>query len=135
MDSLQHQIALTLLPHIGPVTAKSLTNYCGSATAVFKASKRELLKIPGIGAAALHYLQRPEALLLAEKEMRFLEDHGVEALFYTDARYPYRLLQCFDAPVLIYFKGSDLQLLNADKVIAIVGTRQRSAQAPARTPA
>jgi DNA processing protein len=124
MDSLQHQIALTLLPQIGPVTAKILVNYCGSAEAVFRASRRELLKIPGIGAAAIAHVQAPEAMLLAEREIRFLEEHGIAALFYTDPKYPFRLLQCYDAPALIFFKGHDLELLNAERILAIVGTRQ-----------
>ncbi|MGB4832835.1 MAG: helix-hairpin-helix domain-containing protein, partial [Chitinophagales bacterium] len=49
---MYHFIALTLIPGVGPVNAKSLLGYCGSAEAVFKTKKRELLKIPGIGEAA-----------------------------------------------------------------------------------
>lgn len=124
MDSLQHQIALTLLPQVGPVTAKTLVNYCGSAEAVFRASRKELLKIPGIGAAAIAHVHTPEPQRLAERELLFLEEHHVAALFYTDPKYPFRLLQCYDSPALIYFKGSDLELLNAERIIAIIGTRQ-----------
>lgn len=124
MDSLQHQIALTLLPQIGPVTARTLVSYCGSAEAVFRASKKELLKIPGIGAHVAGCIKTPEALHLAESELVFMAEHQIHALFYTDPKYPARLLQCYDAPALFYFKGSQLDLLNADRIIAIVGTRQ-----------
>ncbi len=124
MDKLQDQIALTLLPQIGPVTAKTLVQHCGSAAAVFKASRRELLKIPGIGANTLTHIHAPEAQRLAEREIHFMEQHGIEALFFTDPNYPFRLLQCYDAPALFYFKGSSLELLNAERIIAIVGTRQ-----------
>jgi len=124
MDSLQHQIALTLLPQVGSVTAKTLVSYCGSAEAVFRASRKELLKIPGIGAAAIAHVHTPDPLRLAERELKFLEDNGVEALFYTDAGYPTRLLQCYDAPALLFFKGSNAKLLNAERILAIVGTRQ-----------
>src|SRR5690606_40863821 len=44
------QIALTKIPMVGAITAKNLVSYCGSVDAVFEATKRELLKIPGIGA-------------------------------------------------------------------------------------
>ena len=124
MDTLQHQIALTLLPQIGPITAKMLVNACGSAEAVFRARKKELFNIPGIGATVVASLQSPDALRLAEKELRFLEDHQVSALFFQDKKYPYRLLQCADAPVLLYFKGSDIKLRNADRILGVVGTRQ-----------
>jgi DNA processing protein len=124
MDSLIHQIALTLMPQIGPVTAKTLVSYCGSAEAVFRASRKELLKIPGIGAAAIAYLHAPEVMQLAEKELAFLEAHEVQAIFYTHPKYPARMLQCGDAPALFYFKGSSLDLLHAERIVAVVGTRQ-----------
>lgn len=123
-DSLLHQIALTLLPQVGPVTAKTLVSYCGSAEAVFGATRRELLKIPGIGPAAADLVRAAETLTAAENELVFLEKHAVSALFYTDERYPARLRLLHDGPALLYFKGSSAGLLNAARIVAIVGTRQ-----------
>jgi DNA processing protein len=123
-DSLQHQIALTLVPQVGPVTAKVLVSYCGSAEGVFSTAKKELVKIPGVGPVTAAYLLSAEPLKLAERELVFLEQHGVEALFYTHERYPARLKQCHDCPPMIYFKGSSLDLLGARRIVAIVGTRQ-----------
>ena len=37
-----NQIALTLVPGIGPVQAKQLVEYFGDATSIFKAKKKEL---------------------------------------------------------------------------------------------
>jgi DNA processing protein len=124
MDSLQHQIALTLLPQVGAVTAKILVSYCGSAEGVFKSTRKELLKIPGIGAAAIAHIHTSEVLHLAERELKFIEEYGIKPVFYTDPTYPVRMLQCYDGPALIFFKGSSTDLLNADRIIAIVGTRQ-----------
>ena len=92
-DSLLHQIALTLLPQVGPVTAKLLVSYCGSAENVFRATRRELLRIPGIGPAVADNLRAPAPLQQAEKELAFLERHEVEALFYTDHRYPAMIIR------------------------------------------
>lgn len=119
-----HEIALTLVPYVGPITAKTLVSYCGSAEAVFKASKKELLKIPGIGPAVAEALMTKEALRAAEPELVFLEKHGIEGIFYTDPRYPSRLKQCSDCPALLYFKGSAAALLDSPRIVAIVGTRQ-----------
>lgn len=124
MDSLQHQIALQLVPQVGAVTAKILVSYCGSAAAVFSATKKELRKIPGIGAVVIDNLQQADALLQAERELRFIEEYGIVPLFYTDARYPARLLQSYDAPVMLFFKGNDPEILQKEKIISIVGTRQ-----------
>jgi len=123
-DSLLHQIALTKIPLIGAITAKTLVSYCGSAEGVFHASKKELFKIPGIGEVLVRNIldARPDAL--AEQEVDFLTQHRIHALFYTDERFPTRLRQCNDSPALVYFKGSDLALLNAARMVAVVGTRQ-----------
>ncbi len=125
-DSLLHQIALTRLPNVGAVTAKTLVSYCGSAEAVFHATKRELLRIPGIGQATVAGLRPSEALHAAERELVFMQRYGVEAFFYTHHRYPQRLKQNADCPALLYFKGSDPGLLDAARMVAVVGTRQPS---------
>ena len=44
-----HQIALTCIPGVGHVTARSLLSYCGSAEEVFEAKQTHLKAIPGIG--------------------------------------------------------------------------------------
>lgn len=127
MDNLQHQIALMLVPQIGAVTAKTLVSYCGSAEAVFRASRRELLKIPGIGPGLVQVLAASaEPLLKAEREIAFMEQHQVEAVFYTDPRYPARLRQCADSPAMYFFKGNAANVLDMPRVVAIVGTRQPS---------
>ncbi len=123
-DSLVHQIALTLVPQVGAVTAKTLVSYCGSAEAVFHAKRSELFKIPGIGPTIVDSLQMAEPLRLAERELDFLESNNVQTLFYTHEHYPVRLRQCHDSPAILFFKGSSVQLLNAERVVAIVGTRQ-----------
>ena len=46
---LLHQIALTLVPNIGAVHARTLIDQYGSACAVFKAKKSLLEKTEGIG--------------------------------------------------------------------------------------
>lgn len=123
-DRLHYQIALTLVPQVGAITAKTLVSYCGSAEAVFHATKKELLKVPGIGPAIVDSIRSSDVLQQAEQELAFMEQFGVEALFYTDEQYPARLRQNIDCPALLYFKGSETALLGAERVIAIVGTRQ-----------
>ncbi len=125
-DHLLYQIALTLVPQVGAVTAKNLVTHCGSAEGVFKSTRRELLKIPGIGPIVADAVLSAPVLQLAEREIDFLEKNEVDAIFYTDDRYPNRLKQCIDGPVLLYFKGSSAHLLHSERIVAIVGTRQPS---------
>jgi DNA processing protein len=125
-DQRLYQIALCFVPQVGAVTAKTLLSYCGSAEEVFRAGRKSVLKIPGIGPVVADALQRPEVFDLAERELRLAEQHGLEILLYTDERYPARLRQNVDCPYLLFFKGSDAHFLNARRMAAIVGTRQPS---------
>ncbi|MBL7777180.1 MAG: DNA-protecting protein DprA [Chitinophagales bacterium] len=117
-----YRIGLTMINGVGPVLAKNLLAYCGSAEKVFTTPKSKLEKVPGIGAERAAKIAGAEALLLAEQELKFVEKHQIQPLFFAATNYPTRLLDCTDAPLLLYYKGN--ANLNADKVVAIVGTRR-----------
>lgn len=119
--STLHKIALTFIKTIGPVNAKNLLAYCGSAEAVFSATRTQLLQIPGIGEKTVQAVLQTDALKRAEEELKFVEKHGIEVLFFSDENYPKRLKNCFDSPILLYFKGK--ADLNHSRIISIVGTR------------
>jgi DNA processing protein len=121
-NPLLYQIGLTLIPGIGDVNGKKLINWCGSAEAVFKASARELSAIPGIGPAIIRQIRNQNVLHRAEEEIRFLEKHRVKAFFFQDENYPQRLLNCYDHPIMLYYKGD--ADLNQKRIIAFVGTRR-----------
>ena len=63
-----------------------------------------------------------EAMRRAEAELRFMEEHRIRALTLTSDDYPQRLVECPDAPIIIYYKGN--ADLNQAKIVSIVGTRQ-----------
>lgn len=120
---LIYQIGLTLLPNVGDVNAKNLVSYCGSASQVFKTKEKLLQKVPGIGAInAKRILNNKGVLKRAEQEVEFILKYNIKSLFFTDAEYPQRLKYCNDSPVLMYYKGK--ANLNAEKIVAIVGTRK-----------
>lgn len=119
---LIYKIALTKIPLVGAITAKNLIGYCGGVQEVFRAKKRDLIRIPGIGEQIANNIVRQNVLEEAEKEMLFVEREGIEALFYLDARYPQRLRHLPDAPVLLYYRGTTP--LNTPRTLGIVGTRQ-----------
>ncbi|MFD1872600.1 DNA-processing protein DprA [Hymenobacter bucti] len=124
-DDLYHELALTLLPGIGPQLTRQLMSYGSSAKNVLNLPPGKLQRIPGVGAATVKILTGPErgkALAQAETSLRKAEKEGVEILFYTSKKYPSRLKLIPDAPVLLYYQGpADL---NAPKTLALVGTRQ-----------
>jgi DNA processing protein len=120
--SLTHKIALTLIKSVGHVHAKKLLDHFGTAEAVFKANKKQLIEITGIGEVIANLILKSNALADAEKQLSFIKKHGIQVLFYTDENYPKRLRNCYDAPVLLYYKGN--ADLNHPRIISVVGTRK-----------
>jgi len=122
-NDLLYQLSLTLVPNIGPVQAKILLQYFDAAE-IFKARKTALEKIEGIGGIRANNIKAFTDFSKAEEEIEFIEKYKIKSLFLTDKDYPQRLLNCYDSPTLLYYKGT--ADLNTSKVIAIVGTRNNS---------
>ena len=121
-NELIYRIALTRIPQIGDIHARALFHHFGSAAAIFNSSRHRLEKLEGIGTIRAGYIKAFRDFSSCEKEVRLLEKINATPLFFTDDRYPQRLLHCPDAPVMIYFKGN--ADLNAARMVGIVGTRQ-----------
>lgn len=123
-SDLLYQIALTDVPQIGDVWAKALVNLFGNAEDIFKTPLRTLEKIEGIGTVRAHSIKNYSNFESCEKEIEFLQKYNLGTLFLTDTAYPQRLLQCYDSPALLYYKGS--VDFNERKIVSIVGTRSNS---------
>jgi DNA processing protein len=123
-NDLLYQIALTLVPNIGSVHAKILALHFGSAHAVFTARKRDLEAIDGIGAVRAGSIKSFSDFSRCEAEIEFIEKYKIAPLFITDSTYPQRLLNCYDSPVLLFYRGN--ANLNTSKILAVVGTRSHS---------
>lgn len=121
---LLYQLALTRVPNIGHVQAKTLTEYFGSAAAVFKASQQQLERVEGVGTIRARSIKEFRNFSEAEKEIEFIRKYGIQPLHFTDKDYPKRLLNCYDPPTLLFYKGNTS--LNASRLVAIVGTRNNT---------
>jgi DNA processing protein len=117
-----YQLALTLVPNVGDVRAKALAFHFGSAAAIFKAKQHQLAAIDSVGSLAAQSIKAFTDFSRAEQELVFIDKYGIEPLFVTDKAYPQRLLNCYDSPTLLFYKGT--ADLNASKTVAIVGTRK-----------
>lgn len=125
MDDIQFKIALNLIPQFGPRLVRRLVSYSGGVEAVFREKRKNLEKIPGVGAVKASLFDREKILKEAEEEVNYILAHDVIPLFFLDDAYPRRLRECEDGPVILYTKGKIV--FNAGKVISIVGTRKASA--------
>ncbi len=121
---LLYQLALTQVPNIGCVHAKILTDFFETAEEIFKAKKTTLEKIEGVGTVRANSIKSFNQFKEQEDELKFIEKYKIAPLFLKDEHYPKRLLNCYDPPTLLFYKGT--ANLNASKIISIIGTRTNS---------
>jgi DNA processing protein len=120
-NELRYQIALTQIESIGPSLAKYLLDHFGNASAIFNASKKDLLDIEYFGNYRAEKILRFSNFTAADAEVLFVQQNKITPLFINDAAYPKKLAACSDAPTILYYKGS--APINQSRVISIVGTR------------
>lgn len=122
VDELVCRIAFSRIKGMTVSLAQQLLEATGgSCTRLFTAPMQELSVINGLENHGFTESVRRELLLHAGKEAEFVRRHHLKCLFFTDADYPRRLLDCEDAPVLLYTLGECN--LNAKHSVGIVGTR------------
>jgi len=122
-NPLLYQIALTLIPQIGCVQARCLLEHFEPQD-IFKARKSTLEKMEGIGTVRADSIKKFSDFARVEEEIAFIERHHIQPLFISDKSYPQRLLHCYDAPILLYYRGS--APLNHSRIVAVVGSRMHT---------
>ena len=123
-NDLLFQIALTKVPNIGNVHAKTLVEIFKNAENIFRAPTKQLEKIEGIGYIRAKSIRDFNNFQACEKEIRFIEKNKIAPLFISSEKYPKRLLNCYDNPILLFYKG--VLDINCYKIISIVGTRNNT---------
>jgi DNA processing protein len=113
-------LSLKLTPGLGPTRSRKLVEHFGSPEAVFRASLTEL-ESTAIQAISAQSIATGKSLELGREEMARASDAGVAVVSLDDPRYPERLKEIYDPPLVLYVRG-DPELL-AKPGIAVVGTR------------
>lgn len=122
MDFRVYPITLSMIPKITPKVIEHILSYCGDYDLIFKEKKRVLKKIPGLRSEMVDSILSPKMQEKAVKELERMEKNEIECVAFTDGRYPFKLLQIPDFPVVLYYKGKLPELER--KSIAIIGTRR-----------
>ena len=113
-------LALSLTPGLGPTKSRKLVGHFGSAEAVFRASLTEL-EGTGIQAVSAQSLATGKSIELAQEEIAQAAAAGATVLSMDDPRYPARLKEIYDPPLVLYVRGDAEVLIKPG--IAMVGTR------------
>lgn len=123
-EDIRYQIALLEMMHVGPIVARKVIDYFGSAKEVLNAQERALFKLGVVGSRIVEQRNNRAYLNFADNQIQFCEKHQATIISYYSEQYPVRLKQCADAPLVLYQRGNcDL---NAERIVAVVGTRNCS---------
>lgn len=120
-DPLIRKIAFSKIKGINLTTARQLEARIGGCDNYFSLSRHALAAASGLDDRLTDDQYRQSLIQTAEKEAQFINDKSISAVFFTDNNYPHRLLECDDAPTMLYSIGN----CNLDSIhtVAIVGTR------------
>lgn len=121
-QEILNTILLTRLNYFSLAGMLELYRKVGSATLIMehKNNLRDIL--PDASDKLVNAIQNSdEARKRAEVELEYDLRYGIEPLTMNDERYPSRLKECDDAPLMLFYKGN--ANLNQQRVINIVGTR------------
>ncbi|WP_297133033.1 DNA-processing protein DprA [uncultured Porphyromonas sp.] len=120
-------LRLTMLPGVGSTISHALLeDFDNHPERIFEATADELAQNPAIRPSLARLLRSEDSLHKADEELRTLSERAaagetITPLFYGEEGYPEYLLNCADAPLVLYAKGT---LPTDGPMIAIVGTRR-----------
>ncbi len=119
-------LALQKVEGIGCRGGRKLIELFGGPKEVLMAKEKELLKVKGMGKKLVRNLKSTEIYTAAERELAKAQKSKVKIISLHDAEYPQLLLECPDAPLLLFSRGNPE--LRGRRVISIVGTRKMTVQ-------
>jgi len=115
-------LCLSLISGLGPAGAARLLDRFGSPARVLRAELKELAAVDGIRSGQLEGFGRlAEWRELADNQIEGMRKIGGEILSQADPRYPQRLLEIPDPPLVLFALG-DIRLLDSN-CVAMVGSR------------
>lgn len=127
MENSDHlyQIAFTQLHGIGPIRARRILKLLAHPRDFFQLNFSALQQTTSIPIVQLEKTDRTGALLRAQGQLPYFEKDHFSYHFITDPTYPAQLKQCMDAPLGLFYRGSQINW-QKKRCIAVVGTRQQT---------
>ncbi len=121
-----HLLRLLAIPRVGPLKVQALVRHFGDPAEAFRATPRELVRIPGIDERiAVAIAHDTAAEQFANDQMSRAARVGVTVLTAWDDDYPERLKRIYDPPPVLFARGNCTSARG--HAVAIVGTRHPSA--------
>lgn len=122
-QEILNTIVLTRLNYFSLAGLLELYRKVGSATLIIENKDNIKDILPDASDRLIQALKdTDEARRRAEVELTYDLRYDITPICMNDERYPQRLLECDDAPLMLFYKGN--ANLNQQRVINVVGTRR-----------
>lgn len=120
-DNALYRLAFGSMAGVTLSTAERLLERCGGEANFFTMKESELSALAGFSNRMFSDAFREDILERARRELEYAEAHNIRLLYFRDPSYPANLLDCEDAPLLMFSLGQcDV---NNCQTLGIVGTR------------
>ena len=124
MNHREACVALNMIPQMGPVRLRRLTNAFGSADKILQARPAQLAQVEGISVALAENIAKWETFADPAAELKNAEAMGARVLTAEDEEYPSALREIHDPPIVLYVLG---RMTERDRnAVAVVGSRRAS---------
>lgn len=101
--------------------AKKMLELFPSPCGIFESGRSSLVELLGKDSRYPDMILDGKVVQEAYEEVEWARSRDVRIFYYGDMDYPFRLKECEDAPVILFYKGT--ADLNGERVISVVGTR------------
>ena len=122
LENKKYWIWFSLIKGLGCVRKNKLLKIYGTPEEIYKLSKRELLKVDGIGEETVTNIIEAKNEKILNYHIKYMEENNIDIIHICEKSYPQILKQIYDAPVSLYIRGNK-KILNG-KNIGIVGCRE-----------
>jgi DNA processing protein len=124
-ETQHHELALSLIPQIGPAVYRNIIAYTGSAYNFLELPNGKAAKIPRISQKLLSLRKEKNAFLKrAEEILEICVKKNIQVITLSDLQFPQRLKGIEDMPMVLFSKG--MSDMNPKRTLGIVGTRNAS---------
>jgi len=121
MSDKIYWIWLASIDKLGPAKIKPLLEYFGSPEKIYNTDYNDLRDIKGLSAAVIKQLLDKDTTY-AQRAIKNAKENGFTILSLFDKKYPDRLRNIYDPPIVLYIKGK-LPDIDALPAVGVVGTR------------
>ena len=121
----KYWIAFSSIEQIDSLFTLKLFEYFKNIEKAFNASSSDLKNIDGLSVKKAENFMKARDRINPDKVLADVTNRGIKYLTFEDDRYPVMLKNIDNPPSVLYYKG-DLDLVNFERTLAVVGSRKTS---------